>query len=202
MMVLGISWLWWALGTFGLVGTGLMLWLAPAVLVQVAKSLLSFFITNRYGNMIAVAIIVFFVADVNRSLRDEHDFAARTATFEQEQKDRDTRIAKETRDEVWTDIANQTAANTATDKEVKEFNHALPPVPHASDNPFRVGTDVCRLRALAGQAGCGPASSPVGVQKTGAVSASVADHPRHGLSAALRRILGRNQKDQGSQRAP
>lgn len=201
-MMLGISWLWWSLGTFGLVGTGLMLWFAPAMLAMVAKAVLSFFITNRYGNMLAVAIVVFFVADVNRSLRDEHDFAARTAAFEQEQQDRDTRIATETRDEVWKDIANQTAANTATDKEVKEFTDALPPVPHADDNPFRVGDDACKLRALAGQPGCGPQSIPRRVQKTGTVAPGVGDHRGNRLSRAFGRILGRDQKDAGSQRAP
>lgn len=154
-MVLGIWWLWWAIGTFGLVGTGLMLWLAPALLVQIVTWCLKFFITTRLGNVIAAAAIAFYVGDVNRSLRDEHEFKARTAAFEQAQKARDATIAQQTRDEVWTEIANQTAANNTTDKEVKEFHDALPII-DANNNAFRLGADACRLRHLAGQAECGP----------------------------------------------
>lgn len=159
-MLLGISWLWWAIGTFGTVGTALLLWLAPTVLVRIATWLFKFFVTTRLGNVIAAAALAFFVADVNRSLRDRSEFAAQTAAFQQAQKDRDKRIAAETRDEVWTEIANQTAANTATDQDVKEFHDALPPVPFTNGiNPFRVGDAACRLRAIAGYSGCGPERS-------------------------------------------
>lgn len=194
--MLGISWIWWALGTFGTVGTLLLLWLAPATLAMVVKSVLTFFLTNRYGNMIAVGLIVFFVADVNRSLRDQHEFAARTAAFEQSQRDRDTRIAQETRDQVWKDIANQTAENTATDKDVKEFHDALPAVPFANGvNPFRVGDASCKLRHVAGQAGCGPARAK-GVPKARPEGAVPGNQPRFRLPGFITGGIGGAQKGQ------
>lgn len=197
-----ISWVWWLVGTFGVVGTGLMLWLAPAALVKIASVVLNFFITNRWGNMLGVGLIVFFVADVNRSLRDEQAYKEKTAAFEQEQKARDDRIAKETRDQVWTEIANATAANAATDKQVEDFTNALPPVPFADSNPFRVGNDACKLRALAGQPGCGPQSVPRRMQKAGAPAKPEGDHGGFGLPASLGRIFGGDHKDPGRPSSP
>lgn len=193
--MLGISWLWWALGTFGIVGTVLLLWLSPTVLLTIVKASLTFFITNRYGNMIAVAIVVFFVADVNRSMRDEHDFAARTAAFKQEQKDRDARIAQQTRDEVLAESANQIEANIKTDKEVKEFTDALPLVAHTDDNPFRIGDDACRLRHLAGQLGCEPAS-PKRMPETRPQTKGGGDRRRFRLPESIRRSLGGDRQGQ------
>lgn len=195
-MMFGISWLWWALGTFGVVGTALLLWLAPAALVQIATTLVRFFIGTRLGNIILAAGVAFFIGDVNRSLRDQHEYAARTAAFEQAQRDRDTRIAQETRDEVWKEIANQTAANTATDKEVKEFENALPPVPFANGiNPFRVGDASCRLRHLAGQAGCGSARAQR-VPQTGPEGAVTGHRPRFRLPGFVTGGIGGAQKGQ------
>lgn len=196
--LLGISWLWWALGTFGMVGTGLLLWLAPGLLVQIATWMFKFFITTRLGNIILAAAIAFFVADVNRSLRDRHEFAAQTAAFEQAQKDRDTRIAQQTREEVWKEIANQTAANAATDNDVKEFHNALPPVPFANGvNPFRVGDAACRLRKVAGQTGCGPKRAQgVPQARSEGGGAGTADRPRFRLPRLITRGVGGAEKGQ------
>lgn len=202
MTILGISWLWWLLSTFGLGGTVIIVWFFPAVAVKIGATLLNFFLTNRWGNMLGVAIVVFIVADINRSLRDEHEFAARTAAFEQEQHARDERIAAETRITVQAEMAAQAKADTKTDTEVKDFTNALPPVPFADSNPFRVGPDACKLRALAGQPGCGPQSVPRRVQKVGAPAAPQPDHGGFGLPAALGRILGRDQKDTGGTVTP
>lgn len=197
-----ISWVWWAVGAFGLVGTGLMLWLAPAVLVQIVKSLLAFFLTNRWGNMLGVAIIVFFVADVNRSMRDEETFKERTAAFEEAQKQRDIQIAADTRQAVTEELAKQKTADTATDNQVKDFTNALPPVPYADSNPFRVGNDACKLRALAGQPGCGPQSVPRRVPKARAPAAPERDHAGFRLPTSLGGIFGGDQKDPGRPNSP
>lgn len=199
-MFTAISWGWWAVGTFGLVGTGLLLWFAPAVLVKVVTSLLSFFLTNRWGNMIAVGLIVFFVADVNRSMRDAEEFKEKTADFEQAQDDRDKRIAMETRASVTKEFEDQKAADAATDTKVKDFTDALPPVPFADSSPFRVGDDACKLRALAGQAGCGPKIIPRRVPKAPAKPEAPADHGGFRLPGTLGGIFGRSEESSGSQR--
>jgi len=155
-MLLGIWWLWWAIGTFGAVGTGLMLWLAPAALVQIATWLLKFFFTTRIGAAFLAGSVAFFVADVNRSLRDEADFkriTARTiALFEQAQKLRDAGIAQQTRDAVLKEVADQAAADAKTDNQVKDFHDALPPVEAADkcNDLIRVGSNAGRLLNIAG----------------------------------------------------
>jgi hypothetical protein len=194
LMLWGVWWVWWATGTFGLVTTAIIIWFAPTVALTVARVALTFLFTNRWGNMIAVAIVVFFVADVNRSIRDADEYQQKTAAFEQEQKDRDARIATETREAVTKEIAEQTAANTATDKQVEDFRNALPPPPVDAPNPYLVGNDACRLRALAGQSGCGPRSVVKGVPKARAPGKGGGNHRKLGLSGSVRHILGRDQK--------
>lgn len=189
----GIWWLWWMLGTFGLVGTAILVWIAPTLFLQVARMILTFFITNRIGNIIAAAAIAFFVGDVNRSIYDRHEYAAKTAAFEQAQKERDAQIAEQTREEVTKQIAVSAASAAEIDNQVKEFNNAIPPTIGPAVNPFRVGDDSCKLRALAGQSGCGPESRQ-GVPKPRAPAAVVQHHKRNGLSRAFRRVIGRDQK--------
>lgn len=152
IMLFGVSWLWWALGTFGLIGTGLMIWLAPTVLLGLLKWLLTFCFTTRIGAALLAASIAFFVADVNRSKRDEAEFSERTAQFEQAQADRDKQIENDTRDQVWIEIANQTALNKTTDTEVKEFHDVLPTIAttDACNDVIRVGANAGRLRVIAG----------------------------------------------------
>ncbi len=193
MTFFGIWWLWWMLGTFGLVGTVLLLWLAPAMLAQIVRVSLTFFITNRAGNIIAAAVIAFFIADTNRSIRDEHEYAAKTAQFQQDQKDRDNRIAQETRDDVWKDIAEATSNNSQIDNQVEDIHDALPPIPDGTANPFLVGTSSCKLRALAGQPGCGPEGTS-GVPKAGTPAKPAANHRRFRLPGSVGRILGRDPK--------
>jgi hypothetical protein len=152
LMLLGVSWVWWAIGTFGLIGTALMIWLAPTVLVGLLKVLGTFFFTTRIGAAILAASIAFFVADVNRSRSDEAEFAARTAQFNAEQDERDKQIETDTRDQVWIDIADQTALNKATDTDVKEFHDVQTPVlaTDACSALVHVGNNVDRLRVIAG----------------------------------------------------
>lgn len=168
LMLFGVSWVWWAIGTVGLLGTILMLWLAPTVLLGLVKMLITFCFTTRIGAALLAASIAFFIADVNRSRRDEAEYAYRTAQFEQAQNDRDAKIAADTRAEVLTEIASQTAANTQTDTEVKEFHDALPTIAttDACNDVVRVGANAGRLRTLAGA----PLSRPIrtqGVPKAG-----------------------------------
>jgi len=196
-MMLGIWWVWWALGGTGTVTLGLLAWLAPALLVEIGKAVLGFFITTRLGNVIAAAAIAFFVADTNRSIRDNDAFAVRTAQFEQAQQERDARIAQETRDEVLKQVAATAAASAQTDKEVKEFHDDLPPVPFAATNPFRVGADSCRLRHIVGQDGCGP-ESPPRVQKARHASKGAGDQSGHRLPGFVERFFGLDRQGQPS----
>lgn len=152
IMLFGVSWLWWALGTFGLIGTGLMIWLAPTILIAFLKTAATFCFTTRIGAALLAASIAFFVADVNRSKRDEADFAVRTAQFEQAQADRDAKIKADTRTEVKNEIAAQAIKDLATDTQLKEFHYALPAVPAtaACSDIVRVGNNADRLRIIAG----------------------------------------------------
>jgi len=196
--ILGISWLWWAVGTFGIVGTALLLWLAPALLVQIVSWLLKFFITTRLGNIIAAAGIAFFVGDVNRSIYDQHQYAARAAAFQQAQKQRDDTIKQETRESVLREIGNQQIANSQIDRKVEEFKYALPPTPAANGvNPLRVGDASCRLRDIAGYSGCGPDRSE-GVPKAGSEGRGprTVHRPRFKLPSLITRGSSRAEESQ------
>lgn len=156
-LIWGVSWVWYLVGTVGIGGTIALLYLGPAFLTALVPHLLKFFFGTRIGVGIMVGFATFMVADIHRSRSDAARWEAEKASFVQAQHDRDARIAKETRDEVWTEIADATAANTTIDNEVKEFHDALPPAPAtATVNPFIVGDSACRLRHIAGYAGCGP----------------------------------------------
>lgn len=157
--IFGVSWVWWLLGTLGIAGTVALAVLAPAVLsvvVQAVVRFVGYLLSTRWGCALLAAAVAFVVADINRSMRDAADFKAKTEAFEQAQRDRDERIARETREDVMKEVAAATAESAEIDKGVKEFKDALPPVPHTDVNVFRVGSDACRLRLIAGQAGCGP----------------------------------------------
>lgn len=157
---LGIGWLWWLLGTFGIAGTVAMLVFAPTVVplvVQAVVRFVGYLLSTRWGCALLAAVVAFVVADIHRSTSDEKAFKARTEAFERAQHDRDERIARETREAVTKELADAAKENVKVDEDVKEFKDALPPVPHTGDNPFRVGADACRLRHIAGQVerGCG-----------------------------------------------
>jgi hypothetical protein len=151
----GVWWVWWALGTFGIGGCIAIAVLAPAVAAPLAQALFRFFIESRIGNIILAGAICFAIGDINRSLKDRQDFAARTAAFEQAQEARDARIAQETRDAVTKELAEQKITETQIDKEVKDFQNAPPQKECSVDAaPLRVGDDACGLRKLAGQTEC------------------------------------------------
>lgn len=166
-LILGIWWLWWAIGSFGVVGCAILLWLAPTLLASMATRFLSFVLATPIGAALAAGAIAFFVADVNRSIIDQREFSAITAASQQAQKQREAQIAKETRDQVSAELSAQQADHAKLDQDVKEFKGALPPVPFVNGtDPFRVGDASCRLRSLAGYAGCGSAGAQ-GVPKVG-----------------------------------
>lgn len=166
MDLFGISWLWWLLGTLGIGGTVALAVFAPAVIplvVQAVVRALAYLVSTRWGCALLAAVVAFAVADIHRSISKEAEFRARTEAFEQAQTDRDNRIAALERQKVDLELEIAAKENAKIDAEVKEFRDALPPVPHTTDNPFRVGADSCRLRRIAGQAerGCGEGAGRV-----------------------------------------
>lgn len=175
-LVWGVSWIWYLVGTLGIGGTVALFYLAPAVLPLILR----FLTGTRLGVGIMVGLIAFMVADIHRSRSDTNRYEAEKAAFAQAQADRDKRIAQETRDEVWKQIANATAENTAIDTDVKEFHDALPPISPSVDNPFIVGAASCRLRNIAGFAGCGPVRAQ-GVPKARSKSAGTGSGDRSRL---------------------
>ncbi len=198
MTLLGIQWIWWLLGTFGIGGVALLAYFAPAVALGVGQWLLKFVLTTPIGAALATAAVVWFVADTNRSIRDQHEFAARTAAYEQLQAQRDVTIRQETREDVLRESGEQALANAKTDQQVKEFKDALPPVPYANGvNPFRVGDASCRLRALAGQVGCG-SERPKGVPQARpqGAGAGTGHRPRFRLPGFVTGSIGRAAKGQ------
>jgi hypothetical protein len=157
----GIAWVYWLVGTLGVAGTIAALWFAPAITGQVLWKLASFLFTTRIGNIILAAAIAFMVADINRSQRDAADYAektaAATAAFEEARKQRDIEITEETRAAVMAELARARLTEAQLNSDVKEFSDALPPAPPVNGtSDFRVGDASCRLRAIAGYAGCGP----------------------------------------------
>jgi hypothetical protein len=156
---LGIGWLWWLIGTFGIAGTVALVALAPAAIPMVVQTIVrvvGYLLSTRWGCALLAALVAYAVADIARSRMDHAAFEKEKQAFEQAQVARDTRIAQETRDEVWKEIANQTAMNKETDRHVEEFKDALPAVPHAEGNPFAISpADAARLCQISGQTECG-----------------------------------------------
>lgn len=197
-LIWGVSWVWYLVGTIGIGGAIALLYLGPAFLTALVPYLLRFFLGTRIGVGIMVGAIAFMAADIHRSRSDARHWEAEKAAFAQQQRDRDTRIAQETRDAVWTEIANATAENTVLDNEVKEFHDALPPAPPtATVNPFLVGDASCRLRHIAGYAGCGPDRAQ-GVPKARSKGAGTGhiDWSRLGLPGLITRGTGGAAKGQ------
>jgi hypothetical protein len=176
-----LSWwklIWWAVGVFGIGGLIAICALYPVVLAVVARFFRAV-LSTRIGCAVVAAIVAAIIADYWRHSTEDAKHAAEVAAFEAAQDARDKRIATETRELVWKEIANATAENAATDKDVKDFTDALPKPPE-TDNPFRIGADVCRLRSLYGQAGCRPDGAQ-GVPKTDPAAASIRDRIRRRL---------------------
>jgi hypothetical protein len=157
---------WWAVGTFGIVGTIALIVLGsmyfPDLLRRIVAGfvrIFTFVLSYRIGCAIVAAIVVGLAVDYWRHDKDDAEFAKRTALFEHAQKQRDERIRVETRDDVWKEIADATAENVVIDKDVKEFTDAPPPQPAPASNPYRIDpVSRVRLCHIAGQTECGPVS--------------------------------------------
>lgn len=172
----GIAWVYWMLATFGVVGTIVLLYVAPAATIGVLKYLATFLFTTRIGNIILAAAIAFMIADINRSKRDAAEYAekeaAATAAFKRASEERDAGIAADTRAAVMAALAKQRLADAQLNSDVKDFSDALPPAPPVNGtSDFRVGDASCRLRAIAGFAGCRPEAAARGVPEAGSESA-------------------------------
>lgn len=185
--------IWWAVGVFGIGGLIAICAIYPVVLAVVAR-FFRLVLSTRIGCAVVAAIVAALIADYVRHSIDDDRYAAEIAAFEKKQDERDKRIAVETRELVWKEIADATAQNAVTDKDVKDFTDALPPIP-PTGNVFRVGADACRLRKLAGQADCGPDGAQ-GVPKADTKPASVRDRIRKRLSRTDSRGAGSNQQEQ------
>jgi hypothetical protein len=189
--------LYWLIGTVGVAGTIALFAIYPAIMGSIWRGIIKLFaliLSYRLGCAIVAAIAVGFAVDYWRHSRDDAAYAEQTAAFEQAQRDRDKKIAKETREAVWVEIANATAESAVTDKEVKEFTDVLPPVPETG-NPFRVGADAGRLCKIAGQARCGP-PSPQGVPKAKGAGVSSGNRGKLRLPHLVSRGAGSAQKGQ------
>ena len=149
----------WIGGTVGVVGFIAAWILFPAAFSVVLKGIMAMFgfvLNYRIGCALVAAIVAGVAVDYARHSHDDAVHAAQTAAFNKAQDARDAGIAADTRKLVTKEFAEAAAANAATDKEVKEFHDALPAVVPETGNPFRVGTDACRLRKLAGETDCEP----------------------------------------------
>lgn len=146
----GVSWVWWLLGTFGVAGTVALAIFAPTVLAVIWRIIAKLFQT-RIGCAAIVGLLVFVAADIHRSRLDQAELEAQKAAFDLKQKQRDETVAADTLKAVNIALEKQKEAFASIDKDAKEFKDALPPVP-STGNPFAVGPDACRLRAIAGLA--------------------------------------------------
>jgi hypothetical protein len=64
------------------------------------------------------------------------------------------------------ELARARLAEAQSNSDVKDFSDALPPAPPVNGtSDFRVGDASCRLRAIAGYAGCGSEAAAGGVPK-------------------------------------
>lgn len=158
MTARAISIIWWIVGTFGIAGLIAFWFLAPTAAQLALRGVVKafqFILSYRIGCALLAALVTGLIVDERRHSYDDAQFAKQTAMFEAAQKMRDVRIAEKTREAVWVEIANATAANNVVDNDVKEFRDALPPPP-PTGNPFLVGADAGRLCHIAGKARCGP----------------------------------------------
>jgi hypothetical protein len=155
---------WWLIATLGVAGTvalaaGLFA-LGPQALVIAARAVREFFrvvLSYRIGCALLAAISVGIAVDYWRHSRDDAEFARRVAAFEAAQVARDNKVAQDTRELVWQEIANATAENAVIDKDVKEFTDAPPPPLPTTGDPYDIDpADRIRLCHIAGKTECGP----------------------------------------------
>jgi hypothetical protein len=177
-----IACIWWIVGTFGVAGLIAFWFLAPVaarLVLQAVVAAFEFVLSYRVGCALLAAIAVGFVVDYQRHAYDDAQFAARTALFEFAQKQRDDGIAQKTRDKVWSEIADATAANVSIDDDVKDFTNVPAAVPLPAvrpvGNPLVIdAADAVRLCHIAGQTQCGPVGSQ-GVSKARRPGGSATD---------------------------
>lgn len=187
MTALAIKWLWWIFATFGLAGLVAFWFLAPTaaqLTLQFVVRLFRFVLSYRIGCALLAAIVAGLIVDQWRHTYDDEQFAQRTAVFQAAQTARDKHIAEKTRETVWAEIADATAANTVVDTDVKGFRDALPPPP-ATGNPFAVGADADRLCRIAGKTQCGP-SGDKGVSAARRAGGRSGDHQKIRLPSLIR----------------
>jgi hypothetical protein len=197
----------WAIGTVGIGGLVALAVFAPAVAKLLLDAVVRFFalvFSYRIGCAVVAAALAWFIADYVRHSIEDDKHAAEIAAFEKAQVARDARIKTETRALVWEEIANATADNAVTDKDVKDFIDALPKPPEGQPavhpgNPFRVGDDAARLRKIAGQVGRGSVGAQ-GVPQADTKGASLRDRVRKRLSGGGDGSAGGDQQGQQGDR--
>lgn len=152
----------WLIPIIGIPGIIALVLVYPAIMGGVGRAIMQFFgwvLSSRLGCALLAAVAMGFAVDYWRHSKDDAEFAQRTALFEHAQKERDARIATETRDEVWKQIADATAENAIIDTKEESFTNAAPPTPAPPSDPFRIDpVSRKQLCDIAGQAGCGPVS--------------------------------------------
>lgn len=154
-----LKWVLWLVATVGVAGTIALFVFAPAMgrgLVALAIEMLHQLLATRFGCAVLAAVVVGLGVNHMRAAVDQDHFEQRIAQFEELQKERDVKIAAETRAAVEKEQAELTRSAALTDIAVKDFTNGLPiapPLPAA--NPLRVGDDACKLRNIAGLPPCG-----------------------------------------------
>jgi hypothetical protein len=189
--------IWWIVGTFGVAGLVAFWFLAPTAAQLTLQAVVKFFhlvLSYRVGCALLAAIVAGLIVDHKRHAYDDEQFAKRTALFEEAQRRRDDTIAKDTREKVWIEIGNATAANKIVDNSVKGFSDALPPPPKTG-NPFLVGADADKLCNIAGKTQCGP-SGDQGMPKARRPGGRPGDHAKIRLPSLIRTGIGADQQSQ------
>ena len=187
----------WLLATFGVAGTIALAVFFPTVARLVGAAVGRCFVvvfSYRVGCAVVAALLAYLVADYVRHSIEDKRHADAEASFRLAQSARDRRIAEETRESVWKEIANATAENAVIDKDVKDFTDALPmpnPPIAAGGNLFAVGDDADRLRRIAGQPERGRSGSKR-VSKAHSSHWGRRHRTANGLPRAVGRVPGRD----------
>jgi hypothetical protein len=184
------KWVWWGVATLGVGGTIALIASFPAVSGAVVR-FFTIVLSYRIGCAVVAAALAWIVADYVRHSIEDKKHAAQVAEFIEKQKQRDARIAQETRDIVAAEQLAADAENSVTDKDVKDFTDALP----QSGNVFRVGADAARLRRLAGQSERG-SDGAKGVPEADTKPASLRDRIRKRLPGGGSGIAGSDRQGQ------
>lgn len=155
-----LKWGYWLVATVGVAGTIALFVFAPAVgrgLLALGAEMVRQLLATRFGCAVLAAVVVGLSVNYMRATLDQEHFDARIAQFEELQKERDAKIAADTRAAVEKEHAEITRSAALTDVAVKDFTNGLPIAPPApAANPYLVGDDACKLRFIAGLPPCGP----------------------------------------------